>query len=140
VAGRISDRFGDLRALIVSSFAVSLAIVFPLIATRERWYLQFGAYAVWGLFGIVNLCSQTLALRLAPRGDNTIQLSLFRQVSGLLAGLAGLVGGWWLDRLLATAGGAISPYHILFGVSLVGRLTAPFWLLGIREPRPEPNS
>ncbi|MBX3441185.1 MAG: MFS transporter [Planctomyces sp.] len=145
VAGRISDRIGDVRVLTVSSFAVGTALLFTLAATPETWFLQFGAYAVWGLFGAVNLCSQTLALRLAPRSDNTVQLALFRPVTGFLAAVAGLFGGWALDRLLreewslAVPWGVWTGFQLLFAISLFGRLTAPLWLLGIEDPAGDAN-
>ena len=139
-AGQLSDRYGDRRPLFVSTLAVSLALLFWLAATPATWWLLFPAYAIWGLFGIVNLCGQNLALRLAPPSDNTLHLAMFRQVGGVLAGLAGLCGGWWLDELLRTAAdpahgeSAWLPYHTLFLVSLIGRATAALWLLPIPQP------
>ena len=138
-AGRLSDRYGDRRPLIASTLAVSLALLFWLAATPATWWLLFPAYAIWGLFGVVNLCGQNLALRLAPPSDNTLHLAMFRQVGGLLAGLAGLGGGWWLDELLraaadpARAETALLPYQTLFLVSLIGRATAALWLLPIPQ-------
>ena len=138
-AGRLSDRYGDRRPLIISTFAVSLAMVFWLLADPSTWWLLFGAYAVWGLFGVVNLCGQNLALRLAPPSDNTLHLALFRQFGGLLSGIAGLLGGLWLDRLLSSGepimigGVALTPFATIFAVSFAGRATAACWLLLIRE-------
>lgn len=138
-AGRLSDRYGDRRPLFVSLLAVSGAMLFVIAATPDRWWLMFGAYATWGLFGIVNVCSQNLALRLAPASDNTVHFSLFRQIGGLLAGIAGLCGGLWLDRLLQdstqidVAGWELDSFQIVFVVSLLGRATAPLWLLGVRK-------
>jgi MFS family permease len=139
LAGRISDRFGDVRALFLSTWLVGLALVFPMLATLTTWPLMFGCYAVWGLFGVVNLCSQTLSLRIAPRSDNTAHLGLFRPISGLVAAGAGLAGGAALDFLFSQPSirnsvyASAMSYHGILGLSLVGRLTAPLWLLGIRE-------
>jgi MFS family permease len=138
VAGRLSDRYGDRRPLIVALFAISPALLFWMAATPETWWLLFAAYGLWGLFGIVNLCQQNLALRLAPASDNTLHFALFRQIGGLLAGLAGLCGGLWLDSLLResasvqVAGWMLGPFQIVFAASLLGRATAPLWLLGVR--------
>ena len=138
-AGRLSDQYGDRKPLMISTFAVSLAMVFWLLAEPETWWLLFGAYAVWGLFGIVNLCGQNLTLRLAPPSDNTLHLSLFRQFGGLLSGIAGLLGGLWLDRLLSSgdpldiSGMVLSPFAVVFAVSFVGRATAAVWLMPIKE-------
>lgn len=145
LAGRLSDRFGDRRPLMLSTFAVSGAMLFWLAARPQTWWLLFGAYAFWGLFGIVNLCGQNLTLRLAPPSDNTLHLALFRQIGGLLSGVAGLAGGLWLDTMLRHAGApsvsTIAPFHILFTISFVGRVTAALWLIPIAEPpvRPDPD-
>ena len=142
-AGFLSDRIGDRNLLFGSHLLLSGAMVFPFLATAERPQWQLGAYVVWGLFGIVNVVMYTLAWRLAPRSDNTSYLGLFRPLSGLTAALAGMVGGICLDRLLgsgwafATAGRTWTGFHLIFLVSFMGRLTAPFWLLGIGdEPSP----
>lgn len=140
LAGRISDRYGDRRPLMIALLAVSPALLFVMTATPETWWLLFGAYALWGLFGIVNVCQQNLVLRLAPPSDNTLHLGLFRQIGGVLAGIAGLIGGLWLDALLRDsagipfAGHLLGPFQIVFAVSLLGRMTAPLWLIGIDEP------
>jgi MFS family permease len=140
LGGWLSDRYGDRRPLMYSLAAVSTALLFAIAASPERWWLMFGAYAVWGLFGVVNVCGQNLALRLAPASDNTVHFALFRQIGGLLAGAAGLCGGLWLDALLSEssdvniAGRMLVPFQIVFAVSLLGRATAPLWLLGVREP------
>jgi hypothetical protein len=139
VAGWLSDRVGDRNVLFVSHLALSLAMVFPLLATPKEPHWQMGAYVVWGLFGIVNVVMYTLAWRLAPRSDNTSFLGLFRPLAGLTAAVAGILGGVWLDRLLKAEwsadlfGRSWSGFHLLFVVSLIGRFTAPWWLLGIRR-------
>lgn len=144
LAGRLSDRYGDRRPLMSSLLAVSGAMLFVLAASPSQWWLMFGAYAVWGLFGIVNVCGQNLALRLAPPSDNTVHFALFRQIGGLLAGVAGLCGGLWLDALLkattqiTVAGWRLDSFQIVFAASLLGRATAPLWLIGVKEPSRQP--
>jgi Na+/melibiose symporter-like transporter len=141
IAGYLSDRLGDRNLLFFSHLLVGLAMVFPLLATPEHPDWQLGAYVTWGLFGIVNVVMSTLAWRLAPRSDNTSYLGLFRPLTGLTAAAAGIVGGVWLDRLLKAGwstdllGRSWTGFHLLFLASLLGRVTAPFWLLGIRKER-----
>jgi len=139
VAGYLSDRIGDRNLLFGTHLALSVAMVFPLLATPEHPDWQYGAYITWGLFGIVNVVMYTLAWRLAPHSDNTSFLGLFRPLSGLTAALAGIAGGIALDRLLTAGwtwpafGRTWTGFHLLFVVSLIGRATAPFWLLGIHR-------
>lgn len=140
LAGRFSDRRGNKWLLFWGAVVASLALPFWFVATRDRWWLLFGAQVLWGAFAAVNLAGYNLLLLLSPRGRNTLQLALFQQGGGLLAGLSGLAGGWWLDRLLdgnvAVQVGpwTLGPFALLFAVSWAGRLTAPLWVLPIREP------
>ncbi len=144
-AGRLSDRGWDKPVLFGSVTAVSGALVFWLAATPERWWLLFGAYAVWGLFGFVNICGRNLMLKLAPRSDNMAHIFLFRQVGGVWAAVAGMLGGLWLDRLtnagttLAIGEYALGAFQIVFLASFVGRLTAGLWVLPIRLPDDRQN-
>lgn len=144
-AGRCSDRGWDKPVLFWSVTAVSGAMGFWLTATPERWWLVSGAYVMWGLFGFVNICGRNLMLKLAPRGDNTAHISMFRQIGGFCAALAGLVGGVWLDAMMASSETAaavettvissdavLEPFRIVFLASFVGRLTAGLWILPIR--------
>ncbi|QDT53110.1 Major Facilitator Superfamily protein [Caulifigura coniformis] len=141
-AGQLSDRLGDRNLLFMSHLFVALAMVFPFLATPANPGWLFGAYITWGLFGVVNVVMTTLAWRLAPRSDNTSFLALFRPLTGLTAAIAAIGGGIWLDRLLKSQwsidlfGRSWTGFHLLFLVSLVGRVTAPFWLLGIRKRQP----
>ncbi|MCA9075746.1 MAG: MFS transporter [Planctomycetaceae bacterium] len=141
LAGRLSDRGFDKPTLFWGVTAVSGAMLFWLIATPDRWWLLAGAYVVWGLFGFVNICGRNLLLKLSPLSDNTMQVALFRQVGGLFAAFAGLLGGIWLDRMtgsntsLVLAGFVLSPFQIIFLTSFLGRLTAGLWVLPIRRPR-----
>jgi hypothetical protein len=140
-AGRQCDRDQDLATLLWSVTLVSGALLFWLLATPDRWWLLSGGFVVWGLFGFVNVSQRSLSLKLAPRSDNVAHLSLFRQVGGLFAAVAGLLGGLWLDDLLARerqfniAGWSLGPYQIVFLTSFLGRLTAGLWLIPIRRTR-----
>lgn len=135
--GRLSDRQRDREVLMAGLLAVSCAMGFWLVATPDHWWLAWGAYAIWGLFGAVNVCEQNLNLKLAPPGDNTLHLSLVRQWGGLFAAAAGLLGGWWLDTLTGgesfTPQSALWPFQLIFAISWIGRATAALWLFGIRR-------
>ena len=138
LAGRVSDRAGNKWLLFWGAVVAALAMPFWLLATPDRWGLLFGAQVMWGAFAAVNLAGHNLLLKLSPRSANTLQLALFQQGAGLLAGLSGLLGGWWLQQMLRDGVppefGNWSAYHVVFAVSALGRLTAPLWILGVREP------
>ena len=140
LSGGLCDRFGNKALLFWGVLASSCAMPFWLLATPQRWWWVFGAYLMWGAFAAVNIAGRNLALRLSPPGDNTTQLALFRQVSGLLAGLSGLLGGLWLESLRRTSflvevgSYPLEGFQLLFLISWIGRVSAAFWLLPIREP------
>ncbi|MCC7424581.1 MAG: hypothetical protein IT428_30300, partial [Planctomycetaceae bacterium] len=139
-AGRISDRTGNKWLLFWGAMIAAGAMPFWLMASPAHWALIFGAQVCWGAFAAVNLAGGNLLLKLSPRSANTLQLGLFQQGAGLLAGLSGLLGGWWLQRMVPQsvhfAGWSWNAHQIVFLASFAGRLTAPLWVLPIREPPP----
>lgn len=133
-AGRICDRQQDRTLLIWSLFFVSTAMLFLMSATPQRKWLLLGTYIIWGSFGFVNVALQNLTLKLAPLSENASHISLSRQLSGLFAGVAGLIGGLIFDDLVKQHEWARpQSYLLLFTISFLGRLTAPFWLFPIRS-------
>ena len=138
-AGRISDRGRDKQGLIWGMLLVAAAIPIWLLAGPETWQLLFLAWGLWGAFGLVNVCGHNLCLKLSPPGDNSGQFALYDQVSGLIAGGAGILGGYLLQSMIEASQVSASstttdllPYQILLTVSFIGRVTAPLWLLPIR--------
>lgn len=132
-AGRLCDRGRDWDAYLWSLLVVSAAMLVYLSATASTWWLLFLAHALFGVFGMVNVCNFTIALKLAPEKDNLMHLALFRQIGGLLAGIAGLVGGLWLDDLIQNASNPADGLdwgcRLLMLISWLGRVTAVLWLL-----------
>lgn len=139
LAGNLVDRGHDRKLLVGSLLALSLAMgcwgMATLAATGESGTIWlYVAYAIWGLFGMVNVVQSSLGMKLAPRSDNTVSLILFRQVGGLVAGLAGLIGGIVLDRFSVDGRLPCSEVFLgLFVISGLGRGATALWFLG-REP------
>lgn len=133
-AGKICDRGYDLQLLIISLIGVSFAMFFWLVADAESKWLASGAYLIWGGFGFVNVALLNLTLKLAPLDDNCLHISLSRQSSGFIAGVAGLLGGLCLDMLLENENWTSEQaFQLLFAISWVGRATATAWLLPIKR-------
>ena len=109
---------------------VSFAMFFWILAGPSTWWVLVFAYLLWGGFGLMNVCGPSLCLKLSPVSDNTGQFALYDQVSGLIAGLAGLLGGFCLDWLGQENGLLeetwLTPFSLLFLISWLGRITAPF--------------
>jgi Na+/melibiose symporter-like transporter len=137
LGGWLSDRDRDKPALMTGMVLVSFSLGFWILAKPDSWWLLFGAYGMWSLFGVINICGRNLCLKLSPEGDNSGQYALYQQVGGLIAGLSGLLGGWWLNETLPATTGmeTVRVYQTIFLVSALGRLTAPLWLLGVRGER-----
>jgi len=134
-AGRIGDRFGYRDLLLWSTVLVATSIPCWMFSLNgdPRWLIP--AYMIWGLFGAVNLALQNLLLKVTPRHRNTFHLAFCRQGAGLIAGLTGLAGGFWLDSQINPGGvrtegpAALEPFLILLLISFLGRILAPAWLL-----------
>ena len=128
VGGWLVDRGHDRSVMVGGLLGLSTAMGCWWMAT---WYgpaWLMAAYVVWGLFGLVNVAQPSLGLKLAPRSDNSVQLSLFKQIGGLLAALAGMLGGLVLDGYSQTGGlPPLEVFRWLFLVSGVGRATAALW-------------
>ncbi len=144
-AGKYADRNGYRDLLIASTWIVSFSLLFWAGSMDGRWIWLWGAYLLWGGFGAINLSLQNLLLKIAPQQNNTLPIAMRRYGSGLIAGLTGLAGGYWLEQMLATNGnvqflwGEVNPFLFLFLLSFAGRFLAPVWLLGVDETRATPD-
>ena len=137
------DRGHDRKVMVLGLLGLSLAMGCWVLA---GWYgpgWLWAAYLIWGGFGLVNVAQPSLALKLSPRDDNALQLSLYRPIGGLLAAIAGLIGGAILSRY--AEGTPLAPlvvFQVIFVVSGTGRAAAALWFLPIsvrHEMRPRPT-
>lgn len=154
--GRVSDQIGNKWPSILGLLGASAAMLFWMAARPESWWWIIGAYICWGCFAIPNVCERNLLLKLSPRTDNQLHIAMFRHSAGLLAGLSGLLGGILLDDFLGnrivfawlgletnSAGPTFEAkypvYLWFFTFSFLGRITAPLFLIPIREPKLAPK-
>lgn len=146
LAGMVCDRRGNKAPLFWGVLTASSGLVFWLAATPQQWWWLFAAHILWGGFASANIAGRNLVLKFSPRGDNSAQLALFRQVGGLLAGVSGLLGGLWLQSLqtaqfgVQIGGYQFEGFQLMFLVSLLGRWSSVLWILPIRETEAEPTS
>ncbi len=140
-AGRQCDRLGNLRPLVIGLLIATTGLAFWLLATKEQWWWVIPAYALWGFYAMANIAGRNLALQLSPEEDRSAHFALFRQVSGLCAGLSGLLGGWWLGEMLEAGvdwsflGRSLGAAHVIIVVSLIARYASLLWLIPVREPQ-----
>lgn len=134
LSGWLVDRGHDRKVMVLGLLGLSLAMG---CWTLAGWYgpdWLWAAYFIWGGFGLVNVAQPSLALKLSPREDNALQLSLYRPIGGLLAAIAGLLGGSVLSRY--AEGSQLAPlvvFQMLFLISGVGRGLAALWFLPTRS-------
>ncbi len=139
--GHHCDRSGNLRPLVVGLLIATSGLVFWLFATKEQWWWVVPSYICWGFYAMANIAGRNLALGLAPDEDRAAHFALFRQVSGLIAGLSGLLGGWWLGQMFQAGvewsllGRSLGAAHVVIVVSLFARYASMLWLIPVREPR-----
>ncbi len=128
--------------LFVGALIASGALPCWLLASAEQWWWLIGAFLCWGAFGAVNVAGPNLLLGHCVPGETVRQLAWFRQTSGTIAGLSGLLGGWLLDQgcvVVAAWGWSKQPvFAALFTLSWLGRLLAA-WLV-LRVPVPADQS
>ena len=138
IAGALLDRRSNRRVYIGSLLLVATALPLWMLAAWDIRAIVV-AYAVWGVFGAVNLAGRTLVMRLLDPRDIAGGVAAFRFVGGAIAGLSGLAGGAILNATRTEAGTTATACLGLIAVSFVGRLTAPLWLLGQADPREHPS-
>jgi len=140
-SGKYCDHNKDKQILMFSLLGASSGLLFWMMATPAQPLWVAGGYAAWGLFAAANISGRNLLLKLAPSSDNATELALFRQVGGMLAGLSGLLGGFLLQRMLNANSQwelytiQVTPFQLLFAISLLGRYLALLWLIPVRESR-----
>lgn len=132
--GVLLDRLSNRRVYAASLALVALAVPCWLLA-RGHWAWTVAAYAVWGLFGAVNLAGRNLMLRLVERDEAAGAVAAFRFLAGGLAAATGLLGGWLLTTTASDDGSSLIACQVLLLISLAGRITAPLWLLGWHDER-----
>jgi MFS family permease len=134
LSGWLVDRGHDRMVMVLGLMGLSLAMA---CWTLAGWYgpgWLWAAYFIWGGFGLVNVAQPSLALKLSPREDNALQLSLYRPIGGLLAAIAGLIGGGVLNQ--CATGQQLAPlivFQSLFIFSGLGRSLAALWFLPDRN-------
>jgi MFS family permease len=144
LAGPLTDRFGNKPLIILGLIGAAAGPFFWLPTAPgglQNYWIMYGAYVVWGAgWACVNLGSQNLMLKVAPRGNNVAYIAAAQGLGGVCVAICTVVGGNWLEHLQDTGftfslGSAqFNAYHLFFLLSFVGRSSAALWVFGIREP------
>jgi len=124
-AGRLADRLGNRRVMLVSYLIVAQGPLLYFLATPEARWLIAAAWIAWIAWVGVNVTLPNLMLKLAPDRRNTPHIATFYAIDGLFHAAAVVLGGLLYDWF--RAGSRLRPAGLgldyFAGVLLLG------WLL-----------
>ncbi|BBO30863.1 MFS transporter [Lacipirellula parvula] len=141
--GKLVDRRGNVRLLVVSWSTVSLATVFLFIVTPAARWLIVGAYVCWIAYAGLNVTLPNLMLGLSPHASTANYAAAWFAWTQLAYSLSILGGGYLFDRLAAmqeksdgllAIGGWLDRFGILFAASGALMLVG----VGLASRVPEP--
>jgi len=135
--GRAVDRFGARPVLVVSSFGIAAVPAIWLFPTPAfLWPLALEAALSGALWGGHGLAAMDLTVDLSPAQARPFYVAVFAAASGVgfaaASVLAGLVAVS-LPTRFELLGQTWANLHVLFFLSAVGRATAGFAALQIKE-------
>jgi len=139
-SGRLVDRLGVKRVLIVSTLIWALMPIFWVVATPASAIFWLAISSIFGGVGVpaATNAGNKLILRLPDPGQRAIFVAVNACLANIGGGLGPLVGGLFLETLSNqtwTVGAyTLVPFQMLFVLSLVLRLAA--WLLAFRIKTP----
>jgi MFS family permease len=144
--GTFAERYGNRPLLILCTAFKSVnmltLIVLPADPDLAFWFLvpmfMFDAVLNSG----IAIANNGFLIKNSPAANRTMFIAAGTAVAGLVGGLTSIASGFLLESLPARVGtfeaywlgGAISRFHVVFGISLALRLVAAVLARGVREP------
>ena len=132
--------------LVIGWSMVTASMLVWFWASREQWYWICLVYLLWGGWAGINVCGPEILLRTTPAHDNATAWAFYDRGAGWLAGISGLLGGWWLASLQEShaqwhwGSWTWGPFEMLFAAGFAGRLAAGGCLYFLREPVDTPET
>mgnify|MGYP001569758737 CR=1 FL=1 len=138
--GRVADRAGNRRVLVVTSFGIAFLPVLWLLSTHVGWaiFMQMWSGFFWSGFNqsVANFLLD--AVTPAKRARCTAYMNLLLN-TGLLVG--GIAGAWAINHVSATIGSFTMPYPywtLLLGSTVLRLLVVVLFLPKFKEVREVP--
>jgi len=134
-AGRMIDRYGARRVMLVSQLVTATGPLFYLLASPASPWWAAGAWCVWVAYIGLNVALPVVVARHAKGGDAAPHYAIYYAISGLAYGLSTIAGGAWFDYLGALPGvWQIGPFVLdrfgwMFCAGFVLRAAGVLWLL-----------
>lgn len=135
-AGPFSDRYGNRPALVLAQVLVAAGplcyfLARPGSSTAVAWI--GAAYLLWSAYAVLNVCQNSLLLKLAPPGDPAPAIALFFAITSLVYAAGTVLGGVAFDWMKARYSSS-DLYAWQFLTGWLTRTAAVVWLLLLPEP------
>lgn len=126
IAGRLADRHGARRVLLISAMGVSTLALIWLVSGAGWWIIpaQVAAGAIWGAY---ELAVFLLLLETIPTEERTGVMTWYYLLNSLAMATGSLLGAAMLQGSESWSG-----YALLFGISTALRLLAALQFLALR--------
>ncbi len=134
-AGRMIDRYGARRVMLLSQLLTATGPLFYLLATPTSPWWAAGAWTVWVAYVGLNVALPALVARQADGQDAAGHYAVYYAVSGLAYGVSTIAGGTWFDFISAMPVAwqvgplVLDPFGWMFCVGFVLRAAGALWLL-----------
>jgi MFS family permease len=128
VWGRLADRWGTQRMLLLTGTVMA---IFPLLwipITPQWWWLIFLVVLVRAFASGTEIGPITMAMQMAPRRRRSVYISVYRSLGCVTMAVAPIVGGAIAYRagpsMFVIGTFAFGGLHLLFAVSSAGRIVS----------------
>lgn len=137
--GRLVDRLGNQRVMIVCGLLVAQGPLFYLFSSPDQPWWFAGAWIIWIAYAGINVGLPNLMLKLSPQISPTPYVAAYFATTGLFLAASTLLGGWLFDSFAKTGFtfgtlGTFNYYSTLFLVGWIARMFSVLvlWLV-VRE-------
>jgi len=138
--GPISDKLGNKPIIIVSGLILAVIPFLWIVALPKAYYIPILiAHLLSGAFMAGASLSQfNILIKLSPQEGRSIYLALFAAITGLVGGIAPIIGGG-LSKILENISFSLFAYqisnlHIIFLISAAIQFLTVFFILKVKEP------
>lgn len=124
----------DCRAVYVGGIVLTaIATSMYLFASADRWWMVWPVFLLYAGWAPINLAGPTWTLRRIEDQHRETALALFQQVSGVLAGVSGLLGGLALQHGRGLFPEGTLLFAGLIAISAAGRAASALFLVPSRR-------
>ncbi len=138
--GSISDKLGNKPVIIVSGLILAALPFLWIVALPKNYYIPImTAHVLTGAFMAGASLSQfNILIKLSPREGRSVYLALFAAITGIIGGIAPMIGGW-LSKIFENfhftlLAYQISNLHLIFLISAAFQALTLFFILKVSEP------